>query len=188
MMEAVFIVRNAQMQVFEQEARESFILRAIKHLRRQVPTKVAPTDEELRPSVEGWIEDARVWGFRTEPDILRYVTMVAEQFGQREPLENRLQVFLRLYHEQLTTGVDLAQFAPSLIAFAHAHNILADEGVAWLATLVLAGRAKGNQDMRWIGAFLDGRPGDPVLPEEERMHEVHRQAIARGWVAVEGGA
>lgn len=187
-MDRVFTIRNAQMQVFEREARESFILRAMKHLRRQVPTKIAPTDEELRPSVEGWIEDARIWGFRTEPDILRYVTMVAEQFGQREPLGNRLQVFLRLHHEPLTTGVDLAQFAPSLITFARAHNILADEGVAWLATLVLAGRAKGNQDMRWIGAVLDGRPGDPVRPEEERMHEVHRQAITRSWVAPEGAA
>lgn len=172
-------IPKEQMEVFEAASDESLIRSLMKQVRSSSYDHVPASDSELRESVIGWIGDARRWGFSTNSAITRYVDLCAQTQGQREGLETRLETYLRLYHEELLHGLELQKFVQNVIQFATQNKVHEEEGIAWLAVILLAGRARGDLDRRWIISILD----QPTITEEDRVLQVHRQAISKGWIA-----
>jgi hypothetical protein len=175
-------IRSEQMAAFEDSASEAFLRRVVTGLRAKYADRVPASDAELRISAAGWIKDAQCWGFKTESEIIRYVSSVAERHGRREPIETRLAIYLQLHHEPLLAGVDLQAFVPMVLQLASEHQIREDEGVAWLAAILLSGRRRGETDASWLEAVLDSSDGN----EETRLLQVHQQAAARGWFIAGG--
>ncbi len=170
------------MNALDAKANEDLCERLMLELRRRFPANPA-ADPELRQTIREWMNDARIWGFNTDAAVTDYVVLCARQIGTREPLEARLEVYLQLHQERLVEGVDLRQFCPAMVTFARAHNILADEGVAWLASIILAGLAKNDRQLNWIAGILDDKDPDHAnVAEETRLYAVHDQAVLRGWV------
>lgn len=129
----------------------------------------------------GWIADARRWGFNADPEMIRYVDFCAQTQSRREPLETRLRTYLRLYHERLLGGLDEQALVRTVMQFASRHKVYEDEGIAWLAVIVLSGYQVGDSDWGWMGPILD----QSSLEEEARVLQVHQQAMVRGWIASE---
>jgi len=103
----------------------------------------------------------------------------------REDFARRLARYFEAYKPDLAAGVDLRAFATSTIDFAAQRGILEEEGITWLATILLSAR-RAKQPTDWIGPLLERlqKPNNgAVPPEEERLLEVHREAQRRGVVA-----
>ncbi len=174
-------ISQSQLAALDEKADRSLCERIVKQLRSQVRIPLPPEDAELGKEVAERIRDARIWGLRSDASVTRYVVSCLTHLGPKEDLASRLEVYLRLYQEPLTQGINLPEFCRGTVTFAEAHNVLADEGAAWLATLVLAGHSRGASDLSWIAPLLD----QAGLDEELRMHAVHQGAEARGWLAQE---
>ena len=177
-----FPIRAEQMAIFEQTASEDWTQGLAKEVKSKYPNRLPANDENLLKSVTAWIADARLWGFRTEAEIKRYVHSCVQTQGQRDPIETRLQTYLNLHHENLLRGVDVQHFAHTATQFALRHRVYQEEGVAWLAVILLAGYRKGDFNPAWIDPILD----QPKVTEESRVLQVHQNAIARGWIASKG--
>lgn len=175
-------IRSEQLKVFEDTALNDFVLRMMEHLRRSFADRVPSSDERLRSSIVGWREDAQEWGLRGDPQIVRYLESRAREDGEREPLESRLPRYLRLHYENMLAGVDLDHFVKDAMAFAAQHHVREEEGITWLAVILLAGRRSHDRDDRWIQGILDQ---EAHSSEEARMRLVHDGAARRGWIAQE---
>jgi len=135
-------IRQEQMEVFEQATFEHFVCRIMEQVRSKYSDRLPALDTELRESVTAWITDARRWGFSTDSAITRYVDFCAQTQGQREPIETRLKTYLRLYHENLLGGVDAQEFGRTVMQLAARHKVHEEEGIAWLAVILLAGHLR----------------------------------------------
>ncbi len=177
----MFTISQSQLAALDEKADRSLCERIVKQLRSEPRVPLPPDDAELGKEVAERIRDARVWGLQSDPSVTQYVVSCLTHLGPKEDLTSRLEVYLRLYHEPLTEGVSLPEFCRGIVTFAHAHNVRADEGAAWLATLVLAGHSRGASDLSWIAPLLD----QPDMDEEAHMHLVHGGAQTRGWLGKE---
>ena len=171
-------IRKEQMRALDQVANEAFCQRLIGMLRAQVADRLPASQHDLEHSVKGWVADARLWGLMTEHRISGYVLSRARATGKRDPLEERLQVYLQMYRPDLTRGMDVPAFAHAVVGFAIKHRVREEEGVTWLAVILLSARTKGWCEVRWVEDIL-GRAG---VAEEARLLEVHREAERRGWI------
>jgi hypothetical protein len=172
-------IRLKQIRVFDETLYTDLVRRLTATLRQTWPDRVPAADEELKQSIEGWIADARCCGLYSYGHIERYVRSRAQLEGKRAPLNERLAVYLRMNHDDLLAGVDAAKFVQRVIHFAARHNVHAEEGVTWLALILLAGHKRSGKDYGWINELLD----HPNLSEEERVHRVHLSAVQRGWIS-----
>jgi hypothetical protein len=174
----VLVIRNDQMHVFDRSASEDFLLRTVQDVKSRYRDRLPESDAEIRESVSGWITDARRWGFMDEGAIIRYVNFCAATWGRREPIEIRLQTYLRLYHEDLAAKASLPECTSEAMRIANLGGVREEEGVAWLSVILLAGRATGDSNTKWIEQILD----QPGIDEERKLQMVHQQAIGRGWL------
>ena len=171
-------ISQSQLATLDQKADGSLCEQIMQELRAEPRISLPPNDAELGKEVAERIRDARVWGLQSDASVTQYVISCLTYLGSKEDLPSRLEVYLRLHHEPLTVGMNLPEFCRGIVVFAQAHEVLADEGAAWLATLVLAGYNRGASDLSWIAPLLD----QSLQNEEARMHLVHQRAEARGWL------
>lgn len=174
----MFVIRSHHVEAFEETWLEDFVSRLIVELRGKYSNAVPDSDDLLRESIIGWINDARIWGLHHEKPIARYVESCARFQGHRLSLEERLQTYLELYHENLVIGVELQPFVQSVLSLAARYGICADEGITWLAVVLLAQKRCLDRDDRWLHTILQ----DTGKHEEQRLLDVHEKAIARGWI------
>ncbi len=102
----------------------------------------------------------------------------------REDLVRRLARYLEIHEPDLAAGVDLPAFADSAVDLASKHAIREEEGIAWLATILLSAR-RAKQPVDWMDALLDRlekATNGTVPPEEDRLSQVHAEAAKRGIV------
>ena len=176
-------IRKEQMDILEQSTFDRLTDSIMEQIRSKYSDRVPESDVELRHSIVGWIEDAHQWGFKTDDDVTQYVNFCARTQGRREPIELRLQTYLQIYHERLLGRVDVQNFVRTVMHIAAQYSVRADEGVAWLAVILLAGQQKGDTNRNWIESILS----QPHVSEEAKLFQVHQQATARGWIAADGG-
>jgi hypothetical protein len=180
----MFTMLKEQMDVLEDASFQAFIEHLMAHLRQNHPAHLPATDELLRPMVLAWVDDARRWGIHTESLLFRYVEACAVNQGQRETLENRLLTYLQLYHPNLLAGMDGPTFVRQALDFAAQYQVKEEEGITWLAVILLSGKRHGRTDDGWIRSILK----TPRLSEETRLTMLHEGALSRGWLSPEGGA
>ena len=175
------MIRERQMDPLFDDWNDRWINTLVHSVRAAYPDRVPSTDAELRQSVEGWLNDARASGLKEKRSSERYVMSRAWIEGERPPLASRLRDYLATYQPHLIEGVAVDGFAKSAVAFAAENNVIEEEGVTWLAVILLSGRQKGDWDMGWVKQVLTRRG-----PEENRVRAVHDEAVVRGWVRASG--
>ena len=102
--------------------------------------------------------------------------------AHRQDIANRLVAYLHLHHADIIQDLDLDEFAWRVVLFAESYKIVEDEGIAWLAAVLLAGRRTDAGDMGWVVPLLRDLELRG-LPEEERLHHIHEEAVKRGWLS-----
>jgi hypothetical protein len=174
----MFKIRKEQKAALSQATLDSFRDRMVLNLKLKFGDKLVASDEALRRSVQIWIQDAERWGLRSERGKIKYVESCVATQGSYQPFETRLVTYLRLYHEPLLPGVDLEKFTSEVVRLGSDHGIREEEGLTWLAAILLAGRRTREVDYSWIHSILS-QPDD----EESRLQRVHEGAIHRGWIS-----
>lgn len=100
----------------------------------------------------------------------------------RDDFVRRLTRYLEEHQPDLAEGADLRAVANQALSLAAKHAIAEEEGITWLAAILLA-NLRAKQPAEWIGALLDRleRPSSGAVPsEEERLTAVHEEAVSRG--------
>jgi signal transduction histidine kinase len=173
----MFEIRSEQLQALGYKSFTDFVSNLAAQLKVKLGARLLHSQEELRRDVAFWVMDAKKWGLRRDKSIARYVESCAVSQGRRENLETRLATYLRLNYSNLLNGVDIRQFVSSVLLLARQASVKEEEGVAWLALIVLHIRGDAN----WVLEVLN-HPGED---EERRVLRVHQEAVRRGWISDE---
>ncbi len=100
----------------------------------------------------------------------------------REDFVRRLTRYLAEHQPDLAEGADLRAVANQALSLAANHAIAEEEGITWLAAILLANH-RARQPVEWIDTLLERlrRPtSGAVPPEEERLTAIHQEAVSRG--------
>ena len=173
-------IRPEQLASLEAAADEAALDRLVARLTGPYSGRLPVTPAAARAELAAWVADARAWGLRSEELIAHYVESCLRVRGRREPLVVRVATYLRLYRP--VAGLDVEAVADEAVARARRGRVTTEEGVAWLAAILAAGRLSDRPDADWINDAL-AQEGD----EEVRLRTAHRGAVQRGWFT-EGSA
>jgi len=152
--------------------------RWIARLREQWPDRLPDSDELLQASVIGWIEDARVFGINSEKGIWAYVESAARADGVRPSLETRLVGYLEDIYPVQAARCDVTRLVTECLRLSSAHSIVDEEGIAWLASLMIAAPPAASGTWGWLDKLLAQTPGGV----EAKLMVVQREMQARGWI------
>jgi len=172
----MFRVRDEQLRTFDTQLNDRFVDDLLADLTPKLSQQMRVDRNRLRSSIVGWISDARKLGLRSDDAITRFVEKYAIRQAYREQIQVRLVSYLLLYHEPLAKGLNVKAHAAEVTELAAKTGITQDEGIAWLATILLY--RPGHQDAGWVTRVLSRSD----LPEEVRVAQVHQEAVKRGWI------
>lgn len=172
-------ITSTQLKTLEEVSQSLFIKRVAAHLRKHHSQHLPSSESELEHSIQEWVQDARIQGLREDEPTLKYIESCAVLQGRKEPLATRLSVYLSIHHDSWIQRVDVNSFVATVIDLAAAYHIGQEEGVTWLAVIMLAGHQQPSPDFHWISSVL----AKESLGEEARLHRAHEEARRRGWIA-----
>ncbi|MBI1833064.1 MAG: hypothetical protein HYR84_16615 [Planctomycetes bacterium] len=156
--------------------------RWVARLRAECPDRLPASDEVLKTSITGWVEDARAIGINSEKGIWAYVENAARTEGTRAPLEVRLVQFVRSSYPGLAARWDVSLLVTQCLRLCNEHGIVEEEGAAWLAAIMVATSPAEHQNWIWLNAALASDKSDA----ESKLKRAHGEAQARGCIKGDG--
>lgn len=135
--------------------------------------------KHLDESVKNWIEAGRILGIKSREGLKSHVKKSFEINQVYSPLNERIQVYLRLYYPVQARTVDCSYLAHRACDLARSCAITQEEGVCWLSVICLFMEYANRKEYSILARIMNA---EEEKTEEDRVLMVHHFARSEGWI------